>query len=289
MTDSTQLEIYGSAPNPGVDSDNKTNFDEALASAGKKADQARQIGMPDLAFQDEEKVRISNVIAWCKARELRPLSDADRDVWTEWLPTGYYSKSRKEKESNNGQRYVWDLQFNLSDRGAKGWAEYSYYEGVPAHVRRLIVEVKDLFTRLEIRTPEKQPVPVMDPVLFGHIEHPNGDRDIVPLARWGESDANLVTFDDIKRIVAVRTGTFKVGKLVEGAGVELLAFAIPGLIGGLALGFGSTILLGIQILIPVFIGLGVTTPLWLWMFHRITRHINQRRLEREHPHLTGMI
>lgn len=167
-----------------------TEFDEQVVKAEGRAKTATGIGLPSLAKQDNEAVRINKAIAWCKVRGVESISQSDRKVWEAWLPTGYVSTCLDQ----------------LSVKGGRSWAEFDYHDGVPMCVRELIKEAEPLFSFLEIRTPEKSPVNIMDSALFGHIDHPNGERDVVLLARWGESGANFLVFDDIKRIVKARRG-----------------------------------------------------------------------------------
>lgn len=100
-----------------------------------------------------------------------PMSDTELTIWSGWLPT-VYSDITDDK----------NLQL----------ANY-HFDRIPSPVLKMWEKHKQsgLFERFEIWTPEiLQP----DPILVGV----NGNTKHL-LARWGESDANLVSFDDIKR------------------------------------------------------------------------------------------
>lgn len=99
-----------------------------------------------------------------------PLTDAELTIWRAWLPKVYTD-------------IVGD---------ANQLAKYNF-DRIPKPVLKLWQKHKEsgAFERFEIWTPENdQP----DPILIGV----NGNTMHL-LARWGESDVNLVTFDDIKR------------------------------------------------------------------------------------------
>jgi len=99
-----------------------------------------------------------------------PMTDSELVIWSAWLPTAYTDLPKERNEL----------------------ADYNF-DRVPGPVLKMWQEYKKtgLFERFEIWTPEnKQP----DPILVGV----NGNARHL-LARWGESDANLVSFDDIKR------------------------------------------------------------------------------------------
>ncbi|TSC68803.1 MAG: hypothetical protein G01um101456_477 [Parcubacteria group bacterium Gr01-1014_56] len=100
-----------------------------------------------------------------------PLTDSEMTIWRAWLPTAY-------TDIQDNQRH-WLVDYN--------------YDRIPSPVLKMWQKYKKsgLFERFEIWTPEiSQP----DPILVGV----NGHSRYL-LARWGESDANLVSFDDIKR------------------------------------------------------------------------------------------
>lgn len=170
---------------------NKTALDKQLLELEKtvkeNADLAHLAGLNALGQAERTALHAEKALAWCKANELPLLSKEDIWVWHRWLPTSYY--------------------------GSEGLDKYNYHEGVPVHVRRLMANVRGIFTALEIRTPER--LVSSDPVLFGVIkwaersgERPRVER--VVLARWAESDANYVSFEDIKTIVKETVG-LKIG------------------------------------------------------------------------------
>ena len=100
-----------------------------------------------------------------------PLTDAQMTIWRAWLPTAYTDIGN-------------DKHHQL--------ANY-HFDRIPKPVLKLWQKHKEsgLFERFEIWTPENHHP---DPILVGV----NGNARHL-LARWDESDANLVSFDDIKR------------------------------------------------------------------------------------------
>ncbi len=100
-----------------------------------------------------------------------PMTDSELTIWRAWLPTAY-------TDIKDDQNY--------------GLADYNF-DRIPSPVLKMWQKHREsgLFERFEIWTPEiVQP----DPILVGVV-----GRVRYLLARWGESDANLVSFDDIKR------------------------------------------------------------------------------------------
>jgi len=108
-----------------------------------------------------------------------PLSEDEITIWRAWLPTVYTSDET---------------------RGGVSLGRYSF-DRVPLLVLKIWREHerKATFESYEIWTPESIEYP--DPVLVGKL----GNNTYL-LARWGESDASLVSFDDIKRRLARRGG-----------------------------------------------------------------------------------
>ena len=100
-----------------------------------------------------------------------PMTDSELVIWRAWLPTACT---------------------DLRDEEDHKLADYNF-DHIPSPVLNMWQGYKKsgLFERFEIWTPEK---PRPDPILVGVNGH---SRHL--LARWGESDANLVSFDDIKR------------------------------------------------------------------------------------------
>lgn len=100
-----------------------------------------------------------------------PMTDSELTIWRAWLPTAYT---------------------DIDDDKRHQLANY-HFDRIPQPVLKVWEKHKQsgVFERFEIWTPENhQP----DPILVGV----NGNARHL-LARWGESDANLVSFDDIKR------------------------------------------------------------------------------------------
>lgn len=102
-----------------------------------------------------------------------PLTQDEITIWNAWLPTRYF-----------------DTKYGMKD----SWALDYSFDRVPAPVIKKWQAHKAAgdFESYEIWTPERTPV-FVDPILVGI----NGST-LHLIARWGESDANLVTLDDIK-------------------------------------------------------------------------------------------
>lgn len=101
-----------------------------------------------------------------------PMSDTELVIWRAWLPTAY-----TDNGDQNSRHKLADYQFDrVPGPVLKAWEKYKQ---------------SGMFERFEIWTPEVQQP---DPILVGV----NGNSRHL-LARWGESDANLMSFDDIKR------------------------------------------------------------------------------------------
>jgi hypothetical protein len=95
---------------------------------------------------------------------------------------------------------------------------------MPLHLRQLFIKVKDMFSLMEIRTPETRAdheregrlFRYADPALFGHVIHPSGTRDIYLLGRWGESDTNFIrSVSDVRKVLDARTGFIRRGTLLH--------------------------------------------------------------------------
>lgn len=273
-------EVYGTEVTPEAEALLHQQFTDSETRATERAAEAVAIGMPLLATQDTVAVRNKKVIAWCQQRNLTPLTDADRVVWEKWLPTGYITPKFGD-EPTWGDRSVVE--------GGVTWGSYAYYEGVPSHIRKLIASAMPLFTRLEIRTPEKQAVEVMDPALFGHIEHANGDRDIVLLARWGESDANWLSFDDVKDIVHTRTSGVR--KYLEHH--ERLQWAAVGTIVAFMLCIflvGLSVEMGLHKIDVLTAAAGMMlAPTAVYWLEKGLFQLKRQRFEKNNPHLKGMV
>ena len=97
--------------------------------------------------------------------EFPKLSPAQLNVWRAWLPATYYKRNLSE--------YRFDI--------------------IPVHVLELWKQCKklEIFDCFEIWTPEKH---APDPVLVGTL-----GEDYYLLARWSESDENLISFEEIKQ------------------------------------------------------------------------------------------
>jgi hypothetical protein len=184
------FEIQGRAK-PKRATSEKTQRIKAMEERAKEsAELARKLKMTALKTQDLRRVSTTKAIEWCKSRDLTPLTEEELDIWSSWLPTAYWSNEN----------------FSVDAWRSQSFDRYSYHEGVPMHVRQLMLKAKKVFDVLEIRTPEKKSLNDMDPALFGHIVHPNNERDVVLLARWAESDANFISFEEIRDIVIAKRG-----------------------------------------------------------------------------------
>lgn len=234
------VEIYADKADPEIVAKESRHVSRQEEEIREQVEYAEQLGLTTLANQDKQSVQNEKAIAWCKARGLEPISEDERKTWVEWLPTGYYSTKKNQS--------AWEIAPTEEDGGKSELKGYSYHEGIPTHARKLMVDAMPHFTTLEIRTPERQPV-LADPALFGHIVHPNGERDIVLLSRWAESDANFVSLEDIKIILKARHGLFSLwGDEVSGIDrVERFVFgffffgAILGFVGLLVFGRMSAV------------------------------------------------
>ncbi|MBI2005027.1 hypothetical protein HYS79_02635 [Patescibacteria group bacterium] len=100
-----------------------------------------------------------------------PMTDTELTIWRAWLPTAYT---------------------DIGDDKRHQLANY-HFDRIPQPVLKMWQKHKEsgAFERFEIWTPEN---PRPDPILVGV----NGTARHL-LARWGESDANLISFDDVKR------------------------------------------------------------------------------------------
>ncbi len=185
-----------------------TQIEEAESRAQDAAKLASEIGLPGIAHQDIQKVETLRALQWCKDHELAPLSEEDYGVWQDFLPSGYVNNRKISFGSWHGE-----------------WEKYAYFEGVPLYVRKLIRDTKDVFTTLEIRTPEKRPQGLPDPALFGHVVTGNTVKTFL-LARWAESDANFLTFEDVKAVVGIRKARSAVNADHIFFSVILFVFAI---------------------------------------------------------------
>lgn len=142
-------------------------------------------------------------VEWGSLIIAAPLTEDELTIWGAWLPTAYV-------ESNDPTAH-------------KLW--WYNFDRIPAPVLKKWHALKKakVFECYEIWTPEVQRP---DPILLGV----NGTvRHLI--ARWGESDANLVTFDDIKRELLHRLNRLEVLRLLCAAGllaaVYVLMWSVP--------------------------------------------------------------
>lgn len=153
---------------------------------------------------------------WCRTQDMVPLTEDELAAWREYLPTSYWSNRSNALPS---EIEVFD------DQEPKTFSDYTFHEGVPLVVMRRLDTLAERFHVLEIRTPEVPERMMSDPVLWGHLILPDGSREIYPLARWAESDANFISgIDDLKKVLNARRGLF-LGP-VGGWGDQLFALCV---------------------------------------------------------------
>ncbi len=112
---------------------------------------------------------------------LQALTPGELAVWREWLPTSY-----RENDAPRGH-------------GQSDLLKVYSFDRIPQPVLRKwnALKEKNIFDRFEIWTPERQTID--DPALVGVI-----GNAYYMVTRWGESDANLLSFEDIRRKVLRR-------------------------------------------------------------------------------------
>lgn len=150
-----------------------------------------------------------------------PLTDSELTIWRAWLPTAYTDTS------GGDDHRLADYNFDRTPHPVlKVWQKH---------------KESGAFERFEIWTPENhQP----DPILVGV----NGNARHL-LARWGESDANLVSFDDIKRELVRRWHKNEdIGNEAYNERLERINRSNDALMSAM---FSATLIL-------VFVGLGLT-------------------------------
>lgn len=162
-------EIFAIERKPAhLDADSKR-----IAYIKEKIDLARSLG---LYAQVKQLITALSELEKGGLIDTPPMSEAEKLIWGAWLPTVYSDSS-------------WIPKSKLADYN---------FDRIPQPVLKQWKKHRDsgLFDEFEIWAPEVQQP---DPVLVGVI----GSRRYL-LARWGESDANLVSFDDIKKILVHR-------------------------------------------------------------------------------------
>lgn len=217
--------------------DQKEKLDEEelarVAHLRAKLSSAQNLG---LAVQ---AVSISADIATIERGKLittPPMTDNELVIWNAWLPTIYSDVTEVEQHQ---------------------LANYDF-DSIPSPVLRLWEKHKEsgLFERFEVWTPRIiQP----DPILVGV----NGNARHL-LARWGESDANLVSFEDIKRELVRRWKKDDSEDLIfHGAFGAVLLSMVFAVVIGLGLSF-SGVSTNTALLIAAATGsaLGVCTSLY---------------------------
>ncbi len=177
--------------------------DDAVAHAARlehRAELLKELGAT--AQASATKLEIATVKA--RARIVaEPLSPEEIVIWKAWLPTAYSTNTDGWRNMKN---YAFD---RIPMPVVEQWKRH---------------KESGLFDAFEIWTPEDSVV-VDDPILVGVA----GNNRYL-LARWGETDANLVTFADIKAALKKReyrkfwtNDMLIVSSIVIGACVYLLA------------------------------------------------------------------
>jgi hypothetical protein len=159
-----------------LDMQQKSKFDPDTESQEMMYQEQLQIAT-DLGLDSQAQVAATQLRALRRPEIITaPLSDTELAIWREWLPTAY----RGEQEL---KEYIFDV--------------------IPVPILQLIQEWKkaDVFDLFEIRTPEKHKP---DPALFGIRGHKSW-----LLARWAESDDQIVSFDEIKRRLRPRVWGYR--------------------------------------------------------------------------------
>ena len=145
--------------------------DSALINLRERIASAESLGLTVQTQLHKEELRyLEN-----KPEGLSPLTVDEMSIWHAWLPTIYRDDAHCPEK-------------NVLIRKLSSYA----FDRIPSPVYRLWVrlEKQKVFDYYEIWTPEKEEK--TDPVLIGVLA---GQHHL--LARWGESDANLITFENV--------------------------------------------------------------------------------------------
>lgn len=152
-----------------VDSDDVM---ERIAFINKKRDLASKLnvrGQTALLDADIEALQKPTL-------DIDPMTPEEIAIWRLFLPTAYDFSYPKGHHWEGGGTYNYDrIPYPVLEKWAK------------------LVDDK-VFDRFQIWTPEEQVTP--DPVLVGYI----GERCYM-IARWAESDANLIDISGVKRFL----------------------------------------------------------------------------------------
>jgi hypothetical protein len=177
----TQVEIHGKVETPIEQVLMPDDFEEKLAldEYREACKLSSELGMSGLAKMDADTILAHHRPAIVERLDLKPMSAHEMKVWSRWLPS-IYSDDQEAFQQFFGRRI-------------KSLSDYKY-DFVPLSVRRIISQFKQtpVFDCLFVATPEKVKRP--DPALFGQL----GDK-VYLLARWGESDEALISFEEIEK------------------------------------------------------------------------------------------
>lgn len=154
---------------------------------------------------------------------LTPLNTEEFTKWRAWFPMSYradyFHCGNCGMPALKPSPYVPDLAQLANYR----------FDRVPVSVLELIRSMKDKLDWIEIRTPEQ--AHMQDPGIFGGI-----GKFAALFGRWGESDARLISFEEItsglkaRRRVVSNNGIIAIGEATVflGAAVgSMLAFGEP--------------------------------------------------------------
>jgi hypothetical protein len=166
-----------------IDLGNKIETKEQVASQAAHIEEKRSLAYR-LGLHEQERFFARDIELLEKPKlTIDPMSADEKQIWNAFLPKTY--EYYPPTDSSYGNKYDY--------RGGGSAVQYSF-DRIPHPVLAKwneCVEQK-LFDKYEIWTPEKVSMP--DPVLVGYI----GERCYM-VARWAESDANLVDISTIKR------------------------------------------------------------------------------------------
>ena len=171
---------------------------ERLDHIESKKKLAEKLGLSgQIALLNNEVRRIKAPVL-----DMEPMSVEDIALWKAFLPTAY----------------------NVTPNSAWGDGRKYEFDKIPHPVLSKFSDCVDekVFDKYEIWTPEARHIP--DPVLVGYI-----GQSCYMIARWAESDANLITVAGIKRFLF-----WKWFGPWEGLTINaIIALAIPAVLGGL--------------------------------------------------------
>lgn len=173
--------LYGTTQVPSITTPMTDDESRILDEWNLASALAERLGMKELVKQDGIRILRPIRTAHASAMGLTPISNEELALWGKWLPTSYRTDVTRA---------------NMYDRP---WEAYQF-DPIPIAIRERIATIREqqLFEVLEIRTPEQTYIHE-DPVFFGWI-----GSDAYLVARWAESDASLLTIDQLQQGIEVR-------------------------------------------------------------------------------------